>query len=294
MAGWDGIVAAIARQQHGVVARWQLLAAGISEDWIEQRLDKGTLIRVFPGVYRVGHAAPGVEADYTAAVLACGRDAALAGSAAAVLLGIIRARRAPKPQVLARTKRHIEGIDTARMRVVDPGDFTTWKGIPVTTPARTLVDLAESLSADELARAVHQADVLHKTTPDQVEAVLRRRPTAKNAATLRDVIWGDQGRILSKLERAFIRLLKANKLPLPVTNRPKDGLFVDCRWPEHKLTVELDGYRYHRSRHSWQQDRNRERDAYARGDQFRRYTWQDVVERPDPTLDELGAVLACV
>src|SRR3954451_2566191 len=127
MAGWDGIVAAIAGRQHGVVARWQLLAAGISDDWIEQRLDKGLLIRVFPGVYRVGHAAPSVEPHYMAAVLACGNNAVLAGPAAAFLLGIVRVRRAPKPRVLARTKRRIDGIETARMRVTDPRDITTWK-----------------------------------------------------------------------------------------------------------------------------------------------------------------------
>jgi hypothetical protein len=294
MTGWDGIVASIAGRQHGVVARWQLLAARIPADWIEYRLDKGTLIRVFPGVYRVGHAAPSVEADYMAATLACGEDAVLAGPAAAFLLGIIRARRAPKPRVLARTARRTAGIETARMRVADHRDRMTWRAIPVTTPARTLVDLAASFSADELSRAMHQADVLHRTTPDEVEEVLSRRPTAKGAAKLRDVLWGDQGRILSKLEREFIRLLKCNNLPLPATNRVAGGRFVDCRWPEHRLTVELDSYRYHRSRHAWEHDRRRERQAYARGDQFRRYTWGDVVEHPRPTVSELRAVLPSV
>lgn len=294
MAGWDGIVARIARRQHGVVARWQLLAAGISEDWIEYRLDKGSLIRVFPGVYRVGHAAPSIEAEYVAAVLACGEGAFLRGSAAGSLLGMIRASPAPKPQVAARTGRKIQGIETKRARAIDRRDITKWKGIPVTTPARTLVDLAESFSPDALARAMHQADVLHKTTPDEVEEVLKRRRTAKGSAKLREVLWGDQGRILSKLERAFIRMLKQHDLPLPTTNRPSGGLFVDCRWPEHKLTVELDGYRYHRTRHAWDRDRKRERDAYARGDQFRRYTWGDVVEHPRPTLRELRAVLGSV
>jgi very-short-patch-repair endonuclease len=293
MGALDGIVAAIAGRQHGVIARRQLLAAGASRGWIANRLDKGSLIRVFPGVYRVGHAAPSMEADYVAAVLACGDGAVLSGNAAGRLLGLIRGRP-PEPQVLAKTKRSISGIDTRRIRAMDPRDRMTWHGIPVTTPARTLVDLAESFSPDALARAVHQADVLHGTTPNDVEEVLQRRPNAKGAAVLREVIWGDHGRILSKLERAFIRLLDANGLPLPQTNRLAGGLFVDCRWPEHKLTVELDGYRYHRSRHAWQQDRRRERQAYARGDQFRRYTWADVVEYPRPVLEELRAVLAPV
>lgn len=175
--------------------------------------------------------------------------------------------------------------------IIPPRDCTIWKGIPVTTPARTLADLAAVVSAEALARAVHQADVLHGTTPDDVEAVLLRRANTKHARKLRIILWGDGERILSRLEKAFIELLKANKLPLPRTNRPAGGRLVDCRWPEQKLTVELDGYRYHRSRHAFEQDRKRERQAYARGDQFRRYTWGDVVEHPAATLGELRAVL---
>jgi hypothetical protein len=227
-------------------------------------------------------------------VLACGEGSAISGQAAAALLGLIRPRRVPNPDVTAPKERRIDGIETHWQRSDLRRAVTRCRGIPVTTAARTLVDLAESLSLDQLARAMHQADVLHQTTPDHVEAVLKRRPNAKGAAKLREVIWGGQGRILSELERAFIKLLKANRLPLPKTNRPAGGRFVDCRWPAHKLTAELDSYRYHRSRHAWEQDRQRERQAYARSDQFRRYTWADVVEHPDPTIRELRAVLASV
>src|SRR4051812_15001122 len=110
MGALDGIVASIAARQHGVVARRQLLAAGISARWIAKRLAKGSLIAVYPGVYRVGHAAPSTEADYMAAVLACGEGAVLAGRAAALLLGLIRARPAPEPEVIAHSKRRIAGI----------------------------------------------------------------------------------------------------------------------------------------------------------------------------------------
>lgn len=157
MGGQDRIVAAIAARQHGVVARWQLLAAGISSRWIEKRLDKGSLIKVFRGVYRVGHVAPSMEADYLAAVLACGNGAVLSGRAAAQLCGLIRDTPHPEPEVTTTTERRIEGITTHRARVGDTRDATTWNGIPVTTPARTLVDLAAVVYAGELARAVHEA-----------------------------------------------------------------------------------------------------------------------------------------
>ena len=96
---------------------------------------------------------------------------------------------------------------------------------------------------------------------------------------------------LSELERAFLKRLTAAGLPLPKTNKPAHGRRVDCRWPDHRLTVELDSYRYHRSRHAWEQDRRREREARARGDELRRYSHGDVVESPRLVLAELCALL---
>ena len=290
MRGQDRIVALIASGQHGVVTRRQLLTAGISSRSIEERLDKGSLIRAYPGVYRVGHIAPSVEADYVAAVLACGKGSVLSGCAAAHVLGLIRGTPPPEPEVTAPTERHIPGITTHRARVSDDKDATTCRGLPLTTPARTLVDLAAVLTAGELARAFHEAGIRHRTTPDQVEDVLERRPRSKGAATLRTVLRGDR-LVLSRLERAFLKLLRAAGLPLPVTNKPAGGRLVDCRWPKYRLTVELDGYRFHASRHAWEQDREREREAYRRGDEFRRYTWGDVVERPHVPLRELTPIL---
>ena len=97
---------------------------------------------------------------------------------------------------------------------------------------------------------------------------------------------------LSKLERRFLELLEAAGLPLPETNRPAGGRRVDCRWPEHGLTVELDSYTYHNSRHAWEQDRRREREARKRLDDFRRYTTGDVFDHPGPMLGELRSALA--
>ena len=165
--------------------------------------------------------------------------------------------------------------------------------IAVTTVARTLVDLAAVLSLDALARACHEAGVLHGTTPAHVEAVLARRPTSPGAAKLRRVLHGDVRVTLSKLERRFLALLKAEGFPLPQTNRRIGGRRVDCRWPAHRLTIEVDGYRYHRSRHAWEQDRRREREARARGDEFRRYTYGDVLEDPRLMLSELRVLFPC-
>lgn len=173
----------------------------------------------------------------------------------------------------------------------DERDAALRHAIPLTTVPRTLVDLAASLPEPALARACHEAGVLHDVTPTQVEAVLDRRPNSPGASSLRKVLLGDVPVTLSVLERKFLSRLRDAGLPLPKTNTSAGGRRVDCRWPEHRLTVELDGYRYHRSRHAWEQDRRRERSARARGDEFRRYTYGDVFEDSRLMLRELHGLL---
>ena len=284
-------VARIAGRAHGIVTRRELLTAGVTPREITGRLEKGALHREYRGVYRVGHRAPSILAQYTAAVKACGDGALLCGLAAAHLLGLIKAPPS-RPEVLVPTNKRIERITIRRTRVSDPRDATTHRGIPATTVPRTLVDLAAVLTADELARACHEAGVKHRTTPRYVEEVFARRPTAPGAGTLRAILTGDMPVTLSALERRFLQLLTAEGLPLPITNRPAGTKRVDCRWPEHRLTVELDSYRFHNSRHAWEQDRRREREAYARGDAFRRFTYGDVFEDSGPMFAELHPLLS--
>jgi very-short-patch-repair endonuclease len=178
-----------------------------------------------------------------------------------------------------------------RRAQLDARDVTTYRGIPITTVPRTLTDLAADLPLDALARACHEAGVRFRTTPAQVDAVLTRRRRCPGAAKLRAILSGDARVTLSALEKRFLELLREHDLPLPRTNRPAGGHHVDCRWPEQRLTIELDSYRFHHSRHAWEQDRRREREARARGDEFRRYTWGDVFEQPALTLAELGQLL---
>jgi hypothetical protein len=278
------------RTADGLVTRTQLLAAGMSRTQIRRRLRKRVLVFAYPGVYWVGHEERNAQAQYRAAVLACGDGAVLSGKAAAHLWGILKGSP-PKPDVTTTRDLRIKGIRTRRSRRIDPRDVTTWRGIPITTVPRTIVDLAGDLTEDELALSCHEAGIKYKTTPAQVEAVLARRPNAKGAANLRRVTHGDVHVALSKLERGFLDLLRAEGLPLPVTNKIASARRVDCRWPEHNLTVELDSYTFHNSRHSWEQGYEREREAYEREDAFRRYTWRDVFEDPTRMLAELRKLL---
>jgi hypothetical protein len=164
--------------------------------------------------------------------------------------------------------------------------------VPVTTVPRTIVDLATVLEPPDLARAFHAAVVKHRIKPGAVERILARRHNWPGAADLRRVIWGHEPVSLSKLESSFIAAVRRARLPLPETNVRAGGRYVDCRWPEQHVTVELDSYRYHDTHHAWEQDRQREREARARDDEFRRYTWFDVTEEPEPMLADLRALLS--
>jgi hypothetical protein len=286
----EATLAKLASRSHGVVTRRELRSVGVTPAEVKQRIKTGALIRVHRGVFRVGHQAPSLEARYMAAVKACGPRSVLARRSAARLFGLLK--RSPSlPEVLTASGRVVRGVTIRRCRALDPEDATEWRGIPVTTVPRTLVDLAAVLSEDELARVCHEAGVRHRTTPAEVGRVLARRHNWPGARKLRRVLWGEVPVALSKLEDSFIACVRDAGLPLPETNTRVDGRRVDCRWPAQRLTIELDSYRYHHSRHAWEQDRQRERQARARGDEFRRYTWTDVAEHPRPMLTDLRSIL---
>ena len=122
----------------------------------------------------------------------------------------------------------------------------------------------------------------HRVEPSAVERLLARRHNWPGAHDLRRVIRGDEPVGLSRLESTFIAAVRRARLPLPETNQLAGSTYVDCRWPAHRLTVELDGYRYHGTRHAWERDRQREREARSRGDEFRRVAVDGFAIRSRP------------
>jgi hypothetical protein len=285
-------VAWIADRAHGVVDRRELRAAGLTADEIRRRIEKGFLIPEFRGVYRVGHAAPNFRARYMAAVKACGEGALLCGRSATYLQSLLKCSAPPPPEVWCSTERRVPGVRARRSRALSRHDRTEWDQIPCTTVPRTLVDVAPELDDDALGRLVHEAQVRYRTTPTDVEWVLARYSNAPGARRLRRVLHGDAAITLSALERAFLALLRELGLPLPITNKIAGGRYVDCRWPDLGITVELISYRFHGSRHAWEQDHLREQEARDRRDRFRAYSWGDLFERRERTRRELEQLLA--
>ena len=286
MRGKFDTTARIARRQHGRVAWEQLLAVGVGRGRIQLWLDDGRLRQVHHGVYAVGHDAPSLEADYMAAVLACGDRAVLSHRADAHLLGLLRGVAPPPPEVTVPTTagRGRPGVVIHRVKALHPADVSILDGIPITTVPRVLLDLAPSTAPAELARMCHEAWVRHGTTPELVEACIARNPTKKGAAKLRRALGGDV--TLSMLEDGFVALLRRHGLPAARTNIDVHGDKVDCHWPDRDLTVELLSFRFHATRAAFEADVARRRRSNHLA-----FSYGDVFERGAQTVAELRVAL---
>ena len=285
MSAQSDSAARIARNHHGLATRSQLMAAGFDRTRIERWIADGRLRPVHRGVYAVGHTAASVRRDYLAAVLAAGAGAVLSHMPAAHLLRIMRGAPPPPEVTIPGTAgRRRPGITIHRSRL--PAlDVAELDHIPITIVPRILLDLAPRLTPNQLARACHEASVLHDTTPDQIEACIGRNPHRRGTSKLRDALGSDV--TLSVLEDAFLELLATRGLPLPRTNVDVRGHKVDCHWPEIALTIELHGYRYHRTRRAFDTDLARRR----RSRHFA-FGYGDVVDHPQRTAAEVTALIA--
>jgi very-short-patch-repair endonuclease len=164
----------------------------------------------------------------------------------------------------------------------------------VTSPARTLLDLATVLSGRELARAAEEAQVQRLLTPAQVEAYLARRSHRHGALRLRAATRQDPAFTRSEAERRFLELLRSAALPEPQANVRVHGHEVDFLWRRQELVVEVDGYAYHSSRAAFERDRRRDAELEAAGIHVRRITWRQIAEEPEALVARLAVALAAV
>jgi len=278
--------ARLAWRQHGRVSPKQLVEAGIGRHEIQRWLENGRLVRVHIGVYALGHTAPSTLADYMAAVLAGGDDAALSHFADAHILHLLPGGP-PPPEITVPTTAHRRrpGMVIHRVRELPERDTSTLHGIPILTAPRTLLDLAPRLTLARLGRACHEAWVRHHTTPHDFEACIARNPHKPGIAKLRRALAADV--TLSDLEADFVALVRAHDLPLPRTNIDHRNDTVDCHWPELDLTIELLSFRFHATRHAFEQDVARRRRSNHIA-----FSWGDVYERGERTIAELAAAIA--
>jgi very-short-patch-repair endonuclease len=263
---------------------------GFNARAIEHRIAKGRLHPVWRGVYAVGRPALSRHGRWMAAVLSCGEGAALSHESAAALFGIRDAEHgAIEVSVPVRRDAHRPGLVLHRRRA--RLDVTRRRGIPVTPPDLTLVDLATRLPTDQLERAVNEADRLDLIDPEKLRAAVDRFGGRKGAGILRRTLDRRTFTLTdSELERRFLPIAREAGLTRPQTGRRVNGFRVDFYWPDLGLVVETDGLRYHRTPAQQAHDRRRDQAHAAAGLTALRFTHAQVRFEPDHVRTILEAV----
>jgi very-short-patch-repair endonuclease len=292
--GRDWTIATLATMQYGVVSRAQLLAAGISPGAIATRLNRHQLHQLHRGVYAVGHTALVPLAREMAAVLACGPGAALSHWSAAWLWRLLALASGPIDVTVPRSNRRRPGLHVHRSRSLAPEDTKIHRGIPVTSPARTLLDLAEVASARELERAFDEALTQRLTTRPALVALVERSQGHRGTGKLRALVnRGEEPALTrSEAEERFLAILREAGLPTPEVNTYVARHLVDFLWRECSLVVEVDGYRFHSSRSAFERDRVRDAELDAAGFRVIRVTWRQLVQEPMAVVARIARALA--
>lgn len=269
-ANGDARAAAMAARQHGVIAISQLREVGLDQHAVGRRAARGRLHRIHRGVYAVGHPGLSVEGRWMAAVLALGPGAALSHRSAAALWALLNPRSGPVEVSVPGPggRRRRRGIVVHRSVTLTAGMRIRHRGIPVTTPARTIADLRSSVSAAELRRAIRQAGMFGLPT-----GIKAREPTR------------------SELEELFLRLCRRHRLPAPEVNVRVGSMTVDFLWRDRRLVAETDGYRYHRGWQAFEDDHARDLELRALGYQVQRYTYRQVTDQQGRVVRALREAL---
>jgi hypothetical protein len=294
----DATLAAIAARQHGVVGIAQLLELGLGRSSVSRRVASGRLHPVHRGVYAVGHRRLSQDGYWMAAVLAAGRGAALSHLSAAMLWRIWR-RGAGHIDVTGprrrRSQREHRELRVHHARRRHPHDVTAFHDIPVTTVARTLVDLTDVLDAHQLANAIHEAAFRRRLDLTALDAAKARANGRHNLAVLSAALTahtrGSAG-TRSALEDSFLALVLPGPLAEPLVNEAIQAggrrIEVDFHWPGLRLCVEVDGDGHTRPR-TRQEDQARDRLLRGAGYEILRFTGDDVERRPGVVLATLEA-----
>lgn len=295
----DVAIARLADRQHGVVARRQLLALGVGRRAIESRLARRVLVPLHRGVYAFGHRRLRVEGRWLAAVLATGDGAVLSHRDAAALHGLRPPPRSAKVTVSTTgAARSTAALWVRRRRLLTADDVTRIQAIPVTSVARTLVDLAPMLTAAQLASALGEADRRQLLDLVAVEAAARRTwgRHGQGHARLKGALAAHEraGALLlrSPLEERFLDLVLRAGLPRPRLNARVAGREVDALWPQERVIVELDGWAHHRGRQAAGADRAKANALQLAGFVVLRFLHGDVVGRPAAVARTLRRALA--
>ncbi len=292
----DSAVAELAAMQHGAVSRAQLLSAGLTRSAIATRVRTERLHRIHRGVYLLGHRAAADGWREMAAVLACGDGAAISHLSAAQRWALLPfpCRKRPIDVTVQRDPGVRPGIRLHRVKSLDRRDVGSVRRIPVTRPARTLLDVAGSCPLRLFEQALAEAQVRRLATRRDLVAVLDRNRGRPGTGILRAALAADALPALtrSRAEERFLELVRSASLPSPETNVRLGPYEVDFLWRKQRLIVEVDGFQFHASRAAFERDRRRDAELQAHGFRVIRVTWRQLVGDPDATLSRTARALA--
>lgn len=288
----EAVVLRIARTQDGVVARWQLHAAGMPMPLLDDRVKRRRLQRIARGVYVV----PGLEGPHArvlASVLGAGPDAVASHETAGHLQQLVGHPGMSAHVSTSRgNPRRREGIVYHRVRLAGD-ERTVCDGVPVTSPSRTLLDLAPTLPDRSLEQAVARALRHLGVTTEGLIQHLTRYPGRPGTRRLRALLDADTAPSFtrSEAEERFLQLVRAAQLPAPDVNLLLHGYEVDFCWAHHGVVVEIDGLAYHTTRDAQLRDRRRDTSLAAAGIRVLRFTWQDLTRAREATLAKVALAL---
>jgi hypothetical protein len=277
------VIAGLAAQQGGRVARRQLLRHGVSRKAIEHRLRRRRLHRERPGVYAVGHRLATADGRRWSALLAYADDVWLGHFTAIEAWGLRDASPRRIDLVTRQTGRiALAGIALHRTRRLLPHETATLRGMPITSPARALLDLAATLSPRRIEQVIDRAEARRLVDLRDLHRVLDDHPHRAGTPRLRDVLAAYAPTITrSELEELFLELCDRHGIPRPSVNTRIDGIEVDMAWRRARLIVELDGYAHHRSPAAFEADRARDVALTVAGWRVLRFTYRQVVDDPE-------------
>lgn len=294
-AGREQALEALATRQHGVISHAQLIGLGFDDQWIERRCWERRLATVHRNVYVLGHRRPAVRAPWWAALLAYGPGAVLSHQSAAALWEVRRKRGGPVHVTASCGRqglRRRRGIWIHRCKL-HRKEVTTRDGIPVTTVARTLFDVAEVAPYEDLKKAAEAADRRNLLQLRELEEVCERRRGRRALRPVRRLLieLGAPAEGRSPLEIRFAQFLRAHRLPAPAQNVLVLGHEVDALWPTAKLVVELDSWEHHGDRAAFERDRARDPELMLAGYRTIRITHRRLDTKAHQIAKEIRALL---
>ena len=287
---FDALIAELASLQHGVVAIWQLLELGLGRKAIDYGVRSGRFHRLYRGVYAVGHTALSLEGRLLAAVYSAGCNAVLSHRSAAMLWGLLR-DSSPMIHITTpdRGRTSKNRVRVHRVRSLRAADVAVVDNIPVTSVARTLIDLARTESPRQLRYALDQAERLRLLDLRELE----RFRGCKGWRALDDALAAmtEPANTNAGIERLFLEVCAAGDIPRPEANILVEGYLVDAVWREQKLIVELDSRAHHMTTRAFEEDRERDDALQLAGYRVIRITWRRLTDDPAGVVARLRAHL---